>query len=216
MKPADQILNYWQRTSHKARHHRTVSTILNLLAFLQQKNLNNNLNDLRVNRTGRLQLSAPHRQGGLLRTPHTQCYLLHLLTHRLPPGYLLHAHLLHDAHLWLHDRLGAHTQLCLFGTTSFKQMCNKQEKAVCFTRVAVKFIIFLFPIFGLWSTSADHYMHLWQIHAFIIYMAVITVLLVVYEIATCCCVPRYPAFIFEPNNLTETTKEVKARRKEFD
>ena len=70
------------------------------------------------------------------------------------------------------------------------------------TRILVKFVIFLFPIFGLWSISKDHWLHIWQIYAFIIYMSVITLLLLVYEVMTCCCLSKkYPGFIFEENNL---------------
>lgn len=66
----------------------------------------------------------------------------------------------------------------------------------------VKFIIFLFPIFGLLSIAQDHWLHLAPIHFFIFYMTAITLLLLVYEVVTCCCFStKYPAFIFRANDL---------------
>ena len=88
---------------------------LSLLTFFNKKTFYN-LNDLRLDRTRLIQLFEAHRQGCLLWTSHPQCSLCHLHTHRLPPSYLLFTHFRHDAHLWLHDRLGAHPQLRLYCT----------------------------------------------------------------------------------------------------
>lgn len=70
------------------------------------------------------------------------------------------------------------------------------------TRILVKLIIFAFPVFGLLSINRDHYLNLWEIKIFILYMTAVAGLLIIYEIASClCCGQKYPDFLFEQNNL---------------
>jgi hypothetical protein len=73
---------------------------------------------------------------------------------------------------------------------------------VCVTRILVKFIILLFPIFGVLSILENEYLHLWPILAFLCYMGLVSFLLLAYELLTCCCFSvKYPYYIFTPNDL---------------
>ena len=85
------------------------------------------------------------------------------------------------------------------------------------TRILVKFMVFVFPAFGLLSISKDPHLRQWELRAFILYMGAVCVLLIVYEAASCCCLgKKYPEFLFEANDLKQAHEEVYSKRKEYN
>lgn len=75
--------------------------------------------------------------------------------------------------------------------------CDKENVAVVFNRVVIRFIIILFFPLGLTAVIMDNYLGIKLVLYLIIYLCIISLLFFVYEIYGCTCgEPSNPKYIF--------------------
>jgi hypothetical protein len=76
--------------------------------------------------------------------------------------------------------------------------------------------MFLFPIPALLSLSKDGHLEYKELLVFITYVAIVAVILLVYELVTCLCFQdKHPDFLFEENDLVAANEQVWEKRKEL-
>lgn len=95
--------------------------------------------------------------------------------------------------------------------------CDKENVAVVFNRVIIRFIIMLFFPLGLTAIVIDNYLGIDLVFYLILYLCVISLLFFVYEIYGCTCgEPSNPKYIFEYNDLREETEQVWEIRRAYN
>jgi hypothetical protein len=62
---------------------------------------------------------------------------------------------------------------------------DKENWAVMFDRLIIKFLIMAWPVVGIISYTEDIFLYVSEIAIFTLYMGAISILLIIYEIYTC-------------------------------
>ena len=64
-------------------------------------------------------------------------------------------------------------------------MCGRENWAVMFDRLFIKFFMMIWPLCGIFSYAEDNFLNIIEVAGFALYMTLVSFLLVMYEIYTC-------------------------------